>query len=265
MRKANSKKNSETKKTETALTNPVLTLDIAVVGGRLVEDIKDTAKLSHPAEGLTLIEHTKDVQTFPALAQFPLGYSRAGRLTGKLMNISQFCRMKTGRAWNERHAASVLEKEGIKLPILHPEKDKDIKAELSKELDALRPKYYQASKGIVAAFMSRNDVEVQSAKVTSNANGIVVTSRAVLPTNKVNEADQLRKELDAKNNLIAALTAKLPPKVAKSVLKHQDKTVDIAAERTPLNTLPEIPAMVAGGEVTPTPSQDPQPVLAGKE
>jgi len=212
---------------EKPMLNPVLkTAMVPIIKGELA---RADFELVQPVEGLTLVKPAGDIGvTSPALAKFPLAYSpHTGRITGKLMNIAQFCRAQTGKAWNERHRDKIKEEEGKTLVIL---KDETERAQLSKALDEMRPKFYATLKGEAAAFISRADAEVQRASFRQTARGIVFNSTAVIPFAKDNEVALLRQKLAKQEEFIASLQAHVPAKTLANVrkkLKNQQKPVDI--------------------------------------
>lgn len=224
----------------------IVKLDLTIVESRLAQ-LPPTA-LHRPAEGLTLLKVDDKNTVLPALAKFPLHYSRTGRFTGKIMNIAEYCLMKTGLAWNDKHQTTLKEKHGMRVAVLKDDvkatdgKSGTMRKQLSNELDAMRPKFHMACKSAVASFHSRNDVEIRSARIRETAGGIVMDSRAILPMGKTSEADQLRKELAEKNAYVAALENALPPKVVKKLHK-KDKAVEVEAEvQTPAEAIAEAAA-----------------------
>lgn len=213
---------------EHPMMNPVLKEQmVPIISGRLAESKID---LVQPVDGLTLARANDVSITFPQLAQFPLGYSpKTGRLSGKLMNIAQFCRAKTGRAWNAKHAATVKEQEGIVLHVL-PDKtdaDKALRKSISKELDEARPRYYVACKGITAQFLARNDSEVQSAQIRETNRGITLTTKAIIPTGKSSEAERLRMQLSRQEELIKQLESHIPAKTLKGIKQKVNRPVNV--------------------------------------
>lgn len=243
---------TEPSNTETAVQLNPIPLPADIVKGELAAG-KSVALVAH-AEGLNILEGANGITTLPALARFPLGYRPVrkdgvaipGRvtLTGKLMNIAEFCRMKTGRAWNEKHAERVLKDEGTKLTIL---KDAATKKALSEELDAMRRPYHDALKGEVTKFHARRDVEIQGAQLKQTATGLRLTSIALLPTKSAE--DLLRAQLAKAQAQVKALTGKLPAKIVKQAL-GEDAPIDVPSST---ETQPE-PAVTEPARGEPVPA-----------
>lgn len=220
-------------KDEKPMMNPVLrNAMVPIIKGRMAEA---DFELVTPVDGLTLVKPTSaDVGvTMPSLAKFPLAYSQhSGRLTGKLMNIAQYCRAQTGKAWNDRHKDKIKEEEGKVVMVL---KDEGERARLSKELDEMRPKFYATLKGEAASFIARQDAEVQRGSFRQTARGIVLTATAVIPFAKDNELLRLRQKLEQQEAYIANLEGHVPSKTRnniKSKLKEKPVNIDTIVQQT---------------------------------
>lgn len=216
------------------LMNPAIRKEFApVIQGRIAE-LADAAHIAQIADDLTVIKVNDDNMVPVPLRNFPMAYSRAGRITGKLMNIAQFCQMKTGRAWNDKHAATVLDTTGVKLHVLpnKTEADKVARKTLSEELDALRPQFYNACKSVAAGFIARNDAQVEKARIRQTSRGIVMDTMTIILTGKSSEADKLRAELAKRDALLTAYEQKLGAKMVKQMRKQVDRPIDVAAVLT---------------------------------
>lgn len=214
-------------KNKSALSNPVL--------GEVEKALVTTtgAVVLEAAPGLNVVQ-LGDRITLPGLEKFPLGSTRAGKWSGTLMNISAYCRMKTGRAWNDGHAKTVKKNEGITLHVLKDEKDKKT---LSAELDAFRPAFAVALKGMSAVINSRPDAQVTKLRVRRTAKGVAFDQTTLIKAES--ESARMAAELAKQQQHIAALEAAMPKELLKKIRQAEAAhPIDVTSTQAPIAPAP---------------------------
>lgn len=211
------------------LSNPVLgDKALAVTSASAVATVED-------APGLMLI-HSGDRLMVPGLEQFPLGITRGGKWSGTLMNISAYCREKTGRAWNEAHAKTVKKNEGVSLHVL---KNEELKKQLSAELDAFRSPFHAKLKTISAVINARADAHVTKLRVRRTTKGIAFDQTTLIKAES--ETARMAAELAATQAELAALKAAIPAGLQKKIkAAAESKPIDVPSTQAPAPYAPPI-------------------------
>jgi len=199
--------------------------------------------------GLRLLQASDVALTFPQLAKYPLAVSpKSGLFNGRLMNIADYCRLQTGKAWNAAHSAKIKEAEGLIVkPIPDGKEGKAIKDMLSKELDDKRQSFHADLKTIDAGLLTRGDFTVTKLSIRATRGGFSVNRTGRINTNANAETSLLRQQLDHTRQMLAKAEAMLPAKARKRLHARPDEAIDVATAPTAQSQAEQVQETVPTG------------------